>query len=312
MIWSGQRNIQRERQAQEKILEAAVLAKHPDAPMKLAILQNEIDQGNFSSSNEVAMELNDSEKTQFSNEWRTFRVRNANLIKHRGQAFSLIQGQCTQLLQDKMKQDKEWTNVSTSYDPLTMYRLIKRTVLAQTEDQYPFATVYDQELSFYSFRQETLSNPQWYEQFNTKVDVGDAIGVACQHKVLLEYVAQENHTSAFADLGIVEQRVVQDDAEERYISYAFLRQSGNQHVKLKVDLQNYFTTGDSRYPKNRQQTLHLLDKYSKTAVVKVTQSEGTSFAQRSGRGGGHGGRSGNGKSHDNFDKEYWKDKTCYK
>jgi hypothetical protein len=105
------------------------------------------------------MELSDSEKTQFSNEWRTFRERTANLIKHRGQAFSLIQGQCTQLLQEKMKQDMEWTNVSTSYDPLTLYCLIERTVLAQTEDQYPFATVYDQELSFYLFRQDNLSNP---------------------------------------------------------------------------------------------------------------------------------------------------------
>jgi hypothetical protein len=130
--------------------------------MKLAILHNEIAQGDFSSSNEFAMDLNDSEKTQFSNDWRTFRERNANLIKHRGQAFSLTQGQCTQLLQDKMKEDTEWTNVSTSYDPLNLYRLIEKTVLAQTEDQYPFATVYDQELSFYSFRQETLSNPQWY------------------------------------------------------------------------------------------------------------------------------------------------------
>jgi hypothetical protein len=211
-----------------------------------------------------------------------------------------------------MKQDTEWTNVRTSYDPLTLYRLIERTVLAQTEDQYPFATVYDQEISFYLFRQNTLSNIQWYERFNTKVDVDDDIGVTRQHKVLLEYVAQETHTSAFADRGVVEQRVARNDAEERYVSYAFLRQSGNQHGNLKVDLQNDFTTGDNRYPKNRQQTLHLLDKYRKTAFSKVTQSEGTSFAKRSGGGGGCGGRSGNGKSHSNIDHEYWKDKTCYK
>jgi hypothetical protein len=167
--------------------------------------------------------------------------------------------------------------------------------MAQTEDQYPFATVYDQELSFYSFRQETFSNPQWYERFNTKVDVGDAIGVTRQHNVIFEYVAQETHTSAFAYLGVVEHRVVQDDAEERYVSYAFLRQSGNQHDNLKVDLQNDFTTGDNRYPRNRHQTLHLLDKYSKTTVAKVTQSEGTSFAKRSGRGRGCGGKRGNKK-----------------
>jgi hypothetical protein len=156
---------------------------------------------------------------------------------------------------------------------LTLYRLIEKTVLAQTEDQYPFATVYDQVMAFYSFRQETLSNPQWYERFNTKVDVGDAIGVTRQHKVLLEYVAQEMHTQAFAALGAAEQLAVREDAEERYILYAFLRQSGVQHGNLKIDLQNDFTTGDNRYPKNRWQTLHLLDKYSKTVVPRTTQSE---------------------------------------
>jgi hypothetical protein len=89
------------------------------------------------------------------------------------------------------------------------------------------------------------------------------------------------------DLGPVEQQLVRDDAEERYVSYAFLRQSGMQHGNLKVDLQNYFTTGDNSYPKNRKQTLHRLDKYSKTVVAKVTHSEGTSFSQKSGRGGGN-------------------------
>jgi hypothetical protein len=128
----------------------------------------------------------------------------------------------------------------------------------------------------------------------------------------LEYVSQETHTSAFTDIGTTEQRVVRDDAEERYVSYALLRQIGNQHGHLKVDLQNYSTTGDNRYTKNRQQNFHLLDKYRKTSVAKVSQSEGTSFAQRSRRGGGRDGRSGNVKNHEHFDKEYWKDKTCYK
>ena len=120
-------------------------ATDPEAPVKLAILENEIAQGAFEAGEEIPIELTDSEKTQYSNEWRTYRERNASLIKHRGQAFSLILGQCTQLLQDKMKQDTAWTAVSTSYDPLALYRLIEKTILAQTEDQYPFATVYNQE-----------------------------------------------------------------------------------------------------------------------------------------------------------------------
>jgi hypothetical protein len=81
-----------------------------------------------------------------------------------------------------------------------------------------------------------------------------------------------------------------------------------------VDLQNNFITGDNRYPKNHQQILHLLDKYSKTVVARVTHSEGTSFAQKSGRGVGNRGSNDNGKGHDSstYDKKYWKDKECYK
>jgi hypothetical protein len=60
--------------------------------------------------------------------------------------------------------------------------------------------VYDRELLIYSFKQERLLNPQWYERFNTKVDFGDAIGVTLQHKVLLEYVSQELHNQASGDL----------------------------------------------------------------------------------------------------------------
>jgi hypothetical protein len=81
-----------------------------------------------------------------------------------------------------------------------------------------------------------------------------------------------------------------------------------------VDLQNDFTTSDNGYPKNRQQTLHILDKYSKTVVAKVTHSEGTSFAQNSGRGSGNRSRSGNGKGRysSTYDKKYCNYKECYK
>jgi hypothetical protein len=75
-----------------------------------------------------------------------------------------------------------------------------------------------------------------------------------------------------------------------------------------VDLQNNFTNGENRYLKNRQQTLHLLDKYSKTVVKpKPAQSEGTSFVQKGGRG--NGAEKGRRKP---FDKEYWEEKECYK
>ena len=117
-----------------------------------------------------------------------------------------------------MKQDTEWNVVSTSYDPLTLYRLTEKTVLGQNEDQYPFATAYNQELGFYTFRKDNLSNLQWYERFNTKVDVGDAIGVTQQHKVILEYVTQELYTQTSSAPTEAEQLVTREDSEERYLA----------------------------------------------------------------------------------------------
>jgi hypothetical protein len=83
------------------------------------------------------------------------------------------------------------------------------------------------------------------QKFNTKVDVGLAIGITREHKVHLEYVAQENYTLTFAALSAEQKQALREDAEERYISYAFLRQSGAQHGNLKVDLRNDFTTGSN-------------------------------------------------------------------
>jgi hypothetical protein len=67
MIRNDHMNIQRAQKAQETILDAAVLAGlDMEAPMKLALLQNEIAQGEFSANIEVPIVLNDSQKTQFS------------------------------------------------------------------------------------------------------------------------------------------------------------------------------------------------------------------------------------------------------
>ena len=86
---------------------------------------------------------------------------------------------------------------STSYNTLILLQLIEKMILSQTEDQYLFASFYDWELNLYTFHKGSMSNPQWYERFNTKVDVSESVGVAQQHKSLMEYVAQEAHSLDF-------------------------------------------------------------------------------------------------------------------
>ena len=93
-----------------------------------------------------------------------------------------------------------------------------------------------------------------------------------EHKALLEYVAQESHSLAFNAYIADHQSYARIDSEERYLSYALLIYSGTQNRKLRVDLQNDFTTGNNLYPKPRPQNIHLLDKYSKIVVLKRSTS----------------------------------------
>ncbi len=69
--------------------------------------------------------LTDSEKLEYGNESKTHSQCVTTLEKHRGNVYALIYRQYTQILQDKMKQDKNWATVSVSYKPLELYKLIK-------------------------------------------------------------------------------------------------------------------------------------------------------------------------------------------
>ena len=290
------------RKSHQAILERALTknADDGDAIMKLAALKGDILKVDLEMSEDVPVQLTAEEQTQFNNDSRTHRDRDAYLVRTRGKAYSLVIGQCTHALHEKMKQDPDWPAVKDSHDPLVLYKLIEKTILGQTEDQYPCSIAYDQEISLYGVHQEGLTNATWSEHFDTKLEIGDAIGVSRSHTITLEFVVEEVYKKTYASLDHAEQVKVQDDADERYKTFVFLKQSGKQHNRLRVVLANSFTIGKNHYPKNRQAALHLLDRYGKDAKIGATTSEGNSFLQEKGD-----------KPLPWYSKERWKDKQCH-
>ena len=191
--------------------------------------------------------------------------------------------------------------MATSYDPLQLISIIEKTVLAQTEDQYPFAIVYEQELLLYGFHQNTMANNQWYERFNAKVDVRTSIVVTRQHSILLECTAQSTHRVSYQSITNDQRIEIQTDADKSYLAYICFKQGAKTSENLRTNLRYDYTTGENKYPKSCQATLHYLEKHSKSVVREPIAKEGTSFAKRKGN-----------DNPDNFDKRYWKLKEYYK
>ena len=124
------------------------------------------------------------------------------------------------------------------------------------EDQYHFTIVYKQDLLLYGFHQNTMTNDQWYEKFNTKVDVGTSIGFTRQHSVLLEWNTHSIHSASYQDITNDQNIEIQADAEERYLAYIFLKHSSKTSEKLRTNLSDNYTTGENKYPTSRQETFH--------------------------------------------------------
>ena len=49
--------------------------------------------------------------------------------------YSLLLGQCKQVLLDEMDQDTDWVVISGSIDPHLLFKLIKKVVLKQSDNQ---------------------------------------------------------------------------------------------------------------------------------------------------------------------------------
>ena len=99
-----------------------------------------------------------------------------------------------------MKSYTDWEIPEQSDNPILLIQVMKTHVISQTEDMYPYVSVYEQERTLYIFHQNDLTNCQCYKKFNTCSDAAKSIGVTRKHKVLLEHVAQEKHSDVFENI----------------------------------------------------------------------------------------------------------------
>ena len=73
LVYTFQSNIQLDCQAQASMLRSASTADPSDVelPTKIAVMNSDISKGDYDIANKIPIEMSDSEKTAYGNEWRT-------------------------------------------------------------------------------------------------------------------------------------------------------------------------------------------------------------------------------------------------
>jgi hypothetical protein len=214
----------------------------------IAKVENQVEDVAYHQGQEVPYNLTDSEKLEYGNKNKTHSQCVATLEKHCGNVYALIYGQCTQILQDKMKQDKNWATVSVSYKQLELYNLIERVILKQTEDQYPVTALWEQLSNVANAKQGNSTNNEWYDHFNTKAEVAKSVSVSFNFEKIWEYCVLEAHKAAYTLLRPDKQEAVRVSARERFLLYALIKTSNSKHDKIKDDLLDDYTKGSDNYP----------------------------------------------------------------
>jgi hypothetical protein len=176
-----------------KAEKAAIQLELDEDPNKRSLLkemrvaEDQIAQSEIELVNEVAMKLTDDKKIAHANAWRTHRETIESLKVSRGKVYSLLLGQCTQVLVDKLKQDTDWVTISESFDPILLFKLIEKYVLKQSDNQYPTADLIAEHQSILSFRQDDhMGNATYYDRFTTRVEVARQAGICYYTPALLK------------------------------------------------------------------------------------------------------------------------------
>jgi hypothetical protein len=108
-------------------LESQLLATPTDTKVMndKAVVENEIIQLEHLMKKEIPIELTKQEEIDHNNKCKAHSNREEKLISDQKKVFTLIKGQCTQQLKDKMKSNNDWEVVNKSYDPIKLYKLIE-------------------------------------------------------------------------------------------------------------------------------------------------------------------------------------------
>ena len=125
--------------------------------------------------------------------------RRSTLAENVQKSYSLVLGQCRDLLKSKLKQSNEWNVASTTYDVLILIRIIRTISFKFDEQNYLPLALHQAKANFYNIRQGSLSNAEYLEKSNNVVDIETAYNGKLHDQEITDIATETAHTGVDYD-----------------------------------------------------------------------------------------------------------------
>jgi hypothetical protein len=180
-----------------------------------------------------------------------------------------------------MKQDTDWVTISGSFNQTLLFKIIKKFVLKQSNNQYKTAVLIAEQLRILLFHQDDqIGNATYYDWFTTRVEVAHQAGVYYHSPDLLEDKAAQLKMGAFNTLPPTDKKMVVDIVKQGYLAYLFINNSNvKMHSQLKKDVANNYSKGNmDAFPKYIHKALTLVNEYKPLKLdAQVVPAQGTAI-----------------------------------
>ena len=134
-----------------------------------------------------------SQQKEFDYKMQAYVKRKQNLANHMEKAYWIIYDQCSEPLQNKIKNSPKWPNISANQNCIDLVELIKMLVYKYEEDQYMPLFVFNAKSAFYMFNQGNMALSDYREKYSNLI------------QVLVSY-----------DIKIYERQVLADRVQKKY------------------------------------------------------------------------------------------------
>ena len=198
--------------------------------------------------------------------------------------YSLVWGQCTDIMRQKVEALGNFETMSSDGDGLELLRAIKDMSFNFQSQKYVPHSLHESKHRFYMCSQgRHLTTQAYLEYFQNMVDVIEHSGGSIGHKPGIERaIAAE--TGAVIDSMTVEQRDnLKKEAQDRYLAVAFMLGSDRSRFgRLIENLENDFLQGRNNYPASLTGAYSLLTNWKQDPrnIMRAIGplSDGVSFA----------------------------------
>ncbi len=170
-----------------------------------------------------------------------------------------------------------WVTIRESFDPYLLFKLIKKFILKQSDNQYKTAVLIAEQLLILQIHQDDqLSNATYDDCFTTRVEVARQAGVCCYSTGLLEDKATQLKLGGYEydTLSDIDKKKVIDSIEQEYLACLFLNNTNaKMHSQLKKDVANDYSKGNTNvYPND------IMNEYKPLKLdTPVVPAQGTAF-----------------------------------